>query len=196
MNVVLHSVYGLFLLLWAAVSCGFFLSFLYLLLGIITYIPGVVKCKRFPKYRDFCNCIYAKKNAKILFFIVDILISIISILSFLSITFLYNSGIFRLIPLIVMFLAFGLGVFINHRVLKNLPQSLLLFLLKWCIGLVLYPFILISKTIIKIIYSISEKRRKIKFQKSMQKYTSYRFNNIEKDAAYGLLDEYYKEFIK
>lgn len=196
MNVIVHSVYSLFPLLGAAIFYGLFLSCIYMLLEAITYLPNIIKCGRFPTYRDFRSIVNSKSDTKIILAFIDIIFSIISILLFLCITFLYNSGIYRLLPLLGMFIAFRFGVFINNRLLRKSPQSLLLFLTKWCVSLVLYPFLSMVKILIDIIHRIIEKRRSLRFQKSMKKYTSYRFNRIEKDAAYGLLDEYYKEFIK
>ncbi len=91
------------------------------------------------------------------------------------------------------------GFAIGHRILKGIINELILlilFVIKWIINIVSFPFIWVGRRIVKIVIKLLGKIKSRRNNKLIQKYTAFCFENIEKDAEYGLIDDYYKELIK
>lgn len=192
MNVILHSLHWLFILLIISFFGGFILSIVCSVLSSFSLFMWTIKCKGFVAYKYFkeymSSCCTKRKNTIVLDFTNCILFAIM----LLGITFVYNSGIFRLISVPITLL----GVITGNILLSRMISRIMLFLVfvaKWTVEILLFPFLWIVKRICRIITRSYGKLRNTYNSKLMQKFTDQCFERISKDAEYGLLNGLFKE---
>lgn len=195
MNIALHSAYGLMELLIAAFVGGTVSAFIFLLIRQIYLIPLVVSAPHFTGYGKFMACINKAKPRKLLISVSDYIACVTLTVLLLCLTFVYNSGRFRLISVVLLIIGFSLGVTILFRPMLRLT-ALSMFCLKWLADIVLFPIMWIFRIIKRTATKLIGKLYAICNAIIERKYTSYKFSRIKKEARYGLLDDYCKEKIK
>ena len=195
MNIALHSAYGLFELLIAAFVGGTVSAFVFLLIRQMYLIPHVVTASRFLRYGRFMIGMRNAKPRKLLISVSDFSASLILAVLLLCLTFVYNSGRFRLISLVLLIIGFAFGVTIFSRPMLGLTVFLL-FCVKWLADIALFPFTWIFIILKRIVKKTFCKFYNICYSFIAAKYTSYRISRIKKEARFGLLDDYYKEKIQ
>lgn len=195
MNIALHSAYGLFELLIAAFVGGTVSAFVFLLIRQMYLIPHVVTASRFLRYGRFMIGMRNAKPRKLFISVSDFSASLILAALLLCLTFVYNSGRFRLISLVFLIIGFALGVTVFSRPMLGLTVFLL-FCVKWLADIALFPFTWIFIILKRIAKKTFCKLYNICYSIIAAKYTSYRISRIKKEARYGLLDDYYKEKIQ
>lgn len=195
MNVALHSAFGLVYLLFASLVCGIVLSLIRAFLNSGSSIIAAIVCKRFPTYKAFSVYAKSRKSSFKAIILADFLTCILFASLVLCVSFIFNSGNFRILSVAVMLA----GLAIGHMILKGIINELvllILFVIKWIINIASFPFILVGQRIVKIIIKLLGRIKSRRNNKLIQKYTAFCFEKIEKNAEYGLIDDYYKELIK
>ena len=195
MNVVLHSVGNSLRLFLSDFGFGilaaFFYDFFRYFIAFIIVLPN----KGVKLFGDFALRIDSVGLSGVVRAAADILLCIAAASSLLFSAFVHNSGNFRLLSVII----FVIGVMAGRLVVRKILAPILIrifFVIKRVTDILFVPVILISSLLFKAVSRLIGRIFKVFRNKYLQKYTSNRFEGINKDAEFGLLDEYYKEVIK
>lgn len=195
MNVVLHSVGNSLRLFLSDFGFGilaaFFFDFFRYLIAFIIGLPdrGV---KRFGDYALRTDTVRSSGAVRAT---ADILLCIVAASSLLFSAFIHNSGNFRILSVVVFVIGLMAGRLAVSKILAPILMRIF-FAFKRATDLLFAPVILIASILFKTLSRLIGKIFKIFKNKYLRNYTSNRFNGINKDAEFGLLDEYYKEVIK
>ncbi len=195
MNVALHSAFGPVYLFVASFLFGITLYLVSAFLNSGSLVLSAIACNRFPTFKTFFDRIRSRKMSSGAMIASDYILCLLFASSILCVTFIFNSGNFRILTLVVMLIGFVTGRRILTRMINKII-ILILFLIKWIINIALFPFIWVGKRIVKIVIKLLGRIKSRRNNKLIQKYTAFCFEKIEKDAEYGLIDDYYKELLK
>lgn len=192
MDLVLLSSFNVFCLIIANFIFGIITALLIPLIdGINRFAIAIVR-NRFTDFRDYIK-IENKTRGAVIF--IDLSLCLFASVAMLAISFICNSGNFRLVSIP----AFLLGLVFAGKVLCGFFREivdLILFGLKWSIDIIAFPIICFVTFFVRLGYNkISEFRNKRRIG-MLAKYTDYCFAHIEEEARYGLLNDFYKELEK
>ena len=195
MTITRHTAADLFLLLFASLICGLIISCVFAVLKASPSALTACKYSRFPKYKYFMAELKDCVNGKISLAFTDAICSLLFAIGLLTVSFVFNSGNFRLSSVAVLLLGFFLCISVFGKLFKNILSNIL-FVLKWMFGIILFPFDWILKRITLLCSRIYKKISNRQNKRLSEKYTAQRLSTIDKTTEFGLIEKYYKEFLK
>lgn len=195
MTITRHTASDLFLLLIAAFICGLLISCVYEILRSLPCLTYASKYSRFPKYKKFLNDMLSQDCGKLPLLFADVVLCLLFAAGALIVSFVFNSGNFRLSAPVSMLFGYIAGVYIFSKLIRITFLNIL-FVLKWIFGIVLYPFVRIGRRIARLCSLIHKKINGACNKRMIEKYTLQRISQIDKTTEFGLIEKYYKELLK
>lgn len=195
MTITRHTAADLFLLLIAALICGLLISCVYVVLRVIPAASAAFRCTRFPKYKQFMADVLAQGVGKASLILADIILCLLFALCLLVVSFVCNSGNFRLLSVIAMSLGYLLGASVFGKLIKGVFYNIL-FVFKWLFGVVLFPIAWIGQRMALLLSRIHKRILNKRSKRLMAKYTKRRIAQINRTTEFGLIEKYYKELLK
>lgn len=180
-------------LLWAFVF-GVLLSCFYmasLLCPAIVSSSGCIK----NGYKSFCNRVKCYKCSRYYLALSDALIFIAASCLVCVLSFIFNSGLFRPVFALSMFVGFFLGKDWLSKAIFIPITATSFALLKIIFG-VLLPFVALARIIGRVLQRILVNVIRTRKIALMKKYTKEKFDRLGSLAESGLLDHNYKDWIK
>lgn len=195
MTITRHTAADLFLLIIAAFICGLVISCVY---EIIRSLPSFVyayKHARFPKYKPFVHDMLTRDVGKATLVFADVVLCLLFAVGVLIVSFIFNSGNFRMSAPLAMILGYIAGACVFGKAIRYALLNIL-FILKWIFDIAMFPIIWLCEKFIGCFSSIYKKLLSIRNKRLIERYTAQRISQIDKTAEFGLIEEYYKELLK
>lgn len=182
------------LLLFSSFISGIALSVLYLISDAVPAITLSWKTVR-AGYKFFGEYFRCCESNKYVAASSDFMICIVAACTVCSLTFVFNSGQFRIITVAVMLFGFFGGKYLLERPANWLITVISYVLIKTVL-FVSFPAVWLTKLICRSFHRTVAgivRRRRLSL---MKKYTKERLDELEAYTEFGLVDQYYKELIK
>lgn len=194
MILALYDQYDIAKLWFCSFFSGFFLLFIYIFLVIV---PGIIASVRYIKdgYQTFAGQVCAKLNNMTVLGLSDFLICLCAACLLCILSFIFNSGQFRLSSLALLIVGFSIGKLLCKRIVE---RSFLLasYAVLKVVRVALYPFAVLLKRLFGTVAALTKKASYRRKKSIIIKYTESRFRELEKQTRFGGIDKYYKEMIK
>lgn len=195
MTITRHTATDLFLLLFAAFLCGLLISCVYVVLRYAPSIAWVRKCARFPKYKQFMADMFSQGDSKASIVFTDVILCLLFAIGLLVVSFICNSGNFRISSVVLMSCGCLLGIAVTGKLIRSL-LLIISFIIKWILDILLFPIVWLTRKLMGLFSFIHKKALKKRNDRLIAKYTSQRFSQINKTTEFGLIEKYYKELLK
>ncbi len=195
MNIVLYTAYGIFSLQVAAFLTGALSALIMLFLQKIPAFKIIVARDRFPRFHEFSNKIKKIGCQGYFQIFTDCLLCVSIAILLITLTFIYNSGSFRIMTVISMLSGFLVAKRIFYRSVFFCLE-IVLYLLKWIYDIFSFPIFRLCAWIKKLVLSVFGEIRKKYVESIISGYSEKQFKNVGEIAKFGFLDEYYKEHFK
>ena len=189
MNIIIYSHKDFFRLICYSISFGLVSGTISCVIGSLLAIRYVNECRDLHSLSVFLSKDLAHRlaNGRVNDFISLILIAV----SLLFVSFMANSGSFRLVSVPLLLLGF-FGAIRSLKKIIVYAVCCVYIIIKHIFGIVTFPIRFVSRGIVSICKKyiiIIEKYHKSKI---ITKYTEKRFNKIDEVKQSGLLDKWYE----
>ena len=113
MNITIYSHHAFFRYILSCVVSGAFSALLYFAAVVIFSVPGILKCQGIRYYKAYCSSIVANQSASR--HITDFLCCSTIAIALLMVSFVANSGKFRILSVVML----ALGFYITDAIFRK-----------------------------------------------------------------------------
>lgn len=187
MNITIYSHYAFFRYILYCVISGALSAAFYFAVVVIFSAPGIIKCKGIMSYKTYCSRILSNQSGSR--HITDFLGCLTVAFTLLVVSFIANSGEFRLLSVVML----ALGFYITDVIFKRIiivAFSFYIYLIKRVNDLLLYPFKLILEFLNRALTRTFSYLNMCITNSQNTKYTKKRFKDLEKIKQNGMLDHF------
>lgn len=180
-----HDIFARFVL--SCVIFGIASAVLYSVICAIFYVPAAIKCTSFAMLR---SAHFDMRKGRSLF-IMDLICFVLIAFSLLVVSFLANSGQFRIISIPILMLGFKFGtVLFNRIVIISILVGI--YFIKRVVVIFVTPITFIDGIILRMLKNVIVKVQDSNRAKRIAKYTKICYNDLEKLKQNGLLDHWFE----
>ena len=186
MNITLYSHEAFARFILYCILFGVAAGVLYCVNSAVFFVPAFWKCNSINEFRStLSNISFIRSN------VLDFLRVLIIAAALLAVSFIANSGRFRIISIPILLLGFRSGTLLFYRLIIK-AVLLCFYLIKRVLAIIVFPLKISIRFLFRILKRIIIKIQDSRRAKRIAEYTKNSYNDFEKLKQTGLLEHWYE----